>query len=106
MKNKKWAEDVPDSQGLLEMEADMEQRRSEFADLEMKKEQAKADEALARLQRIKEEQARRRKQYEDEDNELLQKLESELESRRRTRASRQCARCQRPGACEQRSARQ
>ena len=82
---KEWTADVPTANDAIALEAELAKRQKDYVDLEAKIRDRRAQEAAARLSRLEEEQTLRRKQYEDEDKLLLEKLQLELESRRRER---------------------
>ena len=82
---KKWTDTVPDISTTLELEADLARRQKEFYDLEAKQRHNLASEAAAKIERFKQEQLLRRQEYEEQDKQLIAKLQIELEERRRER---------------------
>lgn len=83
--SKKWTDTVPDISTTLELEADLAKRQKEFYDLEAKQRNSLAAEAAAKIERFKQEQQLRREEYEEQDKQLIAKLQVELEERRRER---------------------
>jgi hypothetical protein len=71
---KEWASVVPDSTDAIALEAELARRQKEFVDLEAQIRDRRGQEAAARLGRLEEEQTLRRRQYEDEDRLLLEKV--------------------------------
>lgn len=82
---KQWSADVPDPQATEALEKELSERQSEYQALEASARDGKARDAAMAIARFEEEQNQRRRQYEDEDRALLQKLEKELEDRRQER---------------------
>ena len=82
---KEWTAVVPTAHDAIALEAELTKRQKDYVDLEAQIRDRRAQEAAARLSRLEEEQSLRRKQYEDEDKLLLEKLQLELDSRRRER---------------------
>ena len=83
--HKEWTSFVPQASEAIALEAELARRQKDFTSLEEQIRDRRATEASARLTRLEEEQTLRRQQYEDEDKMLLEKLQLELDSRRRER---------------------
>ena len=82
---KQWTASVPDPDATLELEGELLQRQKKYALLEDKQKHAQAEDAAERIKRFDDEQKQRRQQYENEDKQLLLKLQRELEDRRKER---------------------
>jgi pimeloyl-ACP methyl ester carboxylesterase len=84
---REWADEekIPAVSQVIELENELARRNAEFAELQEKLETRKAQDAAETLRKFEEEQAQRRKQYEEEDRMLLERLQAELEQRRQER---------------------
>jgi hypothetical protein len=71
---REWTSAVPSASEAVSLEAELNRRQKEFLDLESQIRERRAQDAAERLSRMEAEQASRRKQYEDEDKLLLEKV--------------------------------
>ena len=80
-----WAASVPNPEAAIDLQNELAAREKQFSELEAQQRAIKAADAAERIAKFDQEQQERRKQYEDEDNNLLKKLQLELEQRRAER---------------------
>lgn len=84
-KQKEWTDMVPGVTDSMVLEEELSKEQYQFYEMEAQLKEKQAQEAADTIRRYEAEQALRRKLYEDEDRQLLAKLEKELEARRKER---------------------
>jgi len=85
--NKSWVtiDGIPNLSTTLELEAELELKRKEYLELISKEKQKAINNANAYKEKIEKEQENRRKKFEEDDQKLLLKLQTELETRQKER---------------------